>query len=337
MEPQRYHRILITGATGFIGRHLVRKMLSQGLSLRLFVRSLSKATPLFGEKVDYSLGSLEDPQAIERAMNGCDAVIHLGGLYRFGRRYEKELFETNVRGTENLLNASIQYSIKRFLFIGTAGVLKSNLPLLFENDFPKSAPWGTPYKRSKWEAESKVLQAIQNGFPALIASPTCPIGDEDDSPTPTGKMIVDFLNHDFPFYTHSGINVIDIEDLIAGILATFFRGQIGQRYLLAGENLWLREFLTILSQLTGIPAPHYAISSPLLFAGALLAELSSLFGKKTTRLNLETALHAGRIQFYDAQKTYLDLDWRPSFDTKKAVEKAIRSIQSRKQLPQLLS
>ena len=329
MDLPRDCRILITGGTGFIGRHLVRKMLAQRFTLRLLVRSIPKATQLFGNQGDYHLGSLEKANEIDQAVAGCDAVIHLGGLYRFGRTNQKKLFETNLLGTENLLKAAQKHSIKRFLFIGTAGVLKSDRPLISENDFPPHSPWGTPYKKSKWEAESKVLQAIQNGFPALIASPTCPIGDEDEAPTPTGGMIVDFLNHDFPFYTHSGINLIDIDDLVEGIIATFSRGKIGKRYLLAGENLWLREFLQLLSQATGIPTPRYAIPSPLLLLAALFMEVAMLFGKKTARLNLETALHAGKIQFYDAQKTYLELGWRPSFDTPQAIQKAIQSIHSR--------
>ncbi len=333
MDLPRDSRILITGGTGFIGRHLVRKMLAQGYTLRLLVRSIPKATQLFGDQGDYHLGSLEKAEEIDQAVTGCDAVIHLGGLYRFGRDYQKKLFETNLLGTENLLKASQKQSIKRFLFIGTAGVLKSSRPLISENDFPTQPPWGTPYKKSKWAAESKVLQAIQNGFPALIASPTCPIGDEDDTPTPTGRMIVDFLNHDFPFYAHSGINLIDIDDLVEGIIAAFSRGEIGKRYLLAGENLWLREFLQLLSQASGIPTPRYAIPAPLLVIASLFVEVAMLFGKKSARLNLETALHAGKIQFYDAQKTYLELGWRPSFDTPKAIQKAIQSIRSPRPLP----
>lgn len=332
MNPPCFRRILVTGGTGFIGHHLVHKLLSQQTPLRLLVRSTSKAQALFGNQVEYAPGSLENPLEIDRAVHGCDAVIHLGGLYRFGNFYSDALHQTNVRGTQFLVESCIQQKIQRFLYLGTAGVLKSSHPLITENDFPSQAPWGTPYKKSKWLAESFLLNAIQNGFPALIASPTCPIGPGDQIPTPTGRMIHDFLKRDFPFVPQSGINLIDTDDLTQGILACFERGKIGRRYLLAGENLWLPEFLQLLSKLSGVPLTSWRLPYPLLLAAGLLSHpLNRWFGKNS-RLNLETALHAGRVQFFDAHRTYLELNWHPQFSTVDAIQKTLRWIQKENQV-----
>lgn len=328
MNPSPFRRILITGGTGFIGHHFVRKLLSLLYPLRLFVRSTSKAHEFFGDQAEYFSGSLENPLEVDQAVQGCDAVIHLGGLYRFGSFYSEALHQTNVRGTQNLIDSCKNHKVQRFLFLGTAGVLKSPHPLITEMDFPSKAPWGTPYKKSKWLAESLVLKSIDAHFPAVIASPTCPIGAGDKTPTPTGRMIYDFLRHDFPFVPQSGINFIDIDDLTEGLLACFLRGKIGQRYLLAGENLWLSEFLKIISDQSGVPFTSWRLPYPILLAGGFLSHPLNRWLGKNSRLNLETALHAGRIQFFDAFQTYQQLDWRPQFSTSDAIQKTLRWIQN---------
>jgi dihydroflavonol-4-reductase len=322
-SPSSFQRILVTGGTGFIGRHLVRRLITEGASIRLFVRSPQKASELFPEVSNFKEGSLEHKSQVLDAMQDCDGVIHLGGLYRFGRRYRHELHQTNVIGTQNVIHAAKVTGVQKLLSLSTAGVLKSTHPLITENDFPTSPPWGTPYKLSKWQAESSLLQAIQEGLPACIASPTCPLGEEDSTPTPTGKVILDFLKDEFPFYTHTGINIIDIHDLTEGLYRSFFNGEIGSRSLLSARNLWLKELLNELYLLTGIDAPRHSIPSSFLFAGALASEAIPPFLNPQGRLNLETAIQSRRIQFYNAEQTYRSLNWRPSMDCTDALQRAI--------------
>lgn len=315
--------LLVTGSTGFIGRHFVRRLISDSIPIRLFVRSKSKAQALFPEVHDLVEGNLEELSQVMKATQGCDRVIHLGGLYRFGRSNALSLSKTNLLGTQNIIQAARSLDIQKLVYVGTAGVLKSSQRLITETDFPAVAPWGTPYKKSKWEAESLILQAIQEGLPACIASPTCPLGEEDETPTPTGKMILDFLQGRFPFYTHTGLNIIDIRDLSEGLLKVLDHGKIGSRSLLSAQNIWLKELLDYLSLLTDLPAPTVAIPSSLLLLGGALSEMVAPFIQHPPRLNFETALQSQRIQFYDAQKTYRELNWKPSFDCSAAILRSV--------------
>ena len=182
-----------------------------------------------------------------------------------GLRHIRELWNTNVEGTENLLRSAAAAGVERVVHLSSGGVLKKNIvtgpvsPLIDENDFPAKAPRFCSYKSSKWHAEQRVLAWVRRGLPVVIASTTCPIGRGDETPTPTGQIIRDFLQRRFPFYCRTGLNFIGVGDLSRGLQLAAESGQAGERYLLSGENLWLKEFLDLLARETGLPAPRMGL------------------------------------------------------------------------------
>jgi dihydroflavonol-4-reductase len=312
--------ILITGATGFIGRHLTRNLISEGLGVRVLARNPQKAHSLFAEKVEVSAGDLLDPASLARACAGIEIVYHIGGLYRFGLRHRRAMLETNMAGTENLLRAAAEVKVQKFVHVSSASVFwraKNALdpcPVLDETDFPSSAPRFSSYKRSKWMAEQRVLAWVKRGLPAVIANPSCPIGSGDETPTPTGRMIQDFSRGRFPCYTRTGLNFVNVSDLGIGLQQVAKQGRVGERYLLTNENMWLKEFLDCLAELTGQAAPRVRLPNGLILAASFFGEGFDLLNARSTsaRLCIETAIQANHAQFFSDAKARRELGWSPS-------------------------
>ncbi len=256
-------QILITGATGFIGRQLTADLVANGAAVRVLARSEDKARSLFGNEVEVALGDVRDAASLDAACHGIETVYNIAGIYRFGLRHRRELWETNVEGAENIFRSAAAAKVGRVVHLSSGGVLdKGRAPegagsaLINEDDFPAQASRFCAYKASKWRSEERALAWAQKGLPVVIASTTCPIGPGDETPTPTGQIVRDFLQRRFPFYCHTGLNFVGIADLSRGLQLVAGSGKVGERYLLCGENLWLKEFLDLLAQETGLPAPR---------------------------------------------------------------------------------
>ena len=234
-------QFLITGGTGFIGRHVVQQLLTQGARVRVFCRTPEKAKRLFGDRVAIVRGDLRDRSSVVAALPGCEAVIHLGAVFQFGRKVRRINEETNVSGTRYLLEAGEQVGLQRFVHVGSCGVLEGHHDLLTERDFPREVDVRESYRRSKWLSEIAALEAAGRGLPVTIASPTSPLGTGNEKPTPTGRIVQDYLLGQFPFGAHVGLNFVHVEDLAEGILAVAERGRTGERYLLGHHNVWLDE------------------------------------------------------------------------------------------------
>ena len=324
-------QILITGATGFIGRQLTRDLIASGAAVRILARSRSKARDLFGDQVEISGGDLGDPASLEKACRGIETIYHIAGSYRFGLRHRNELWATNVEGTENLLRSASSAGVGRVVHLSSGGVLRKNedsdpdSPLLDENDFPAKAPRFCSYKASKWHAEQRVLAWARRGLPVMIASTTCPIGQGDEAPTPTGRMIRDFLQRRFPFYCRTGLNFIGIGDLSRGLQCVAESGQSGQRYLLCDENLWLKEFLELLAQETGLPAPQRCLSNAMIRVIGCGGEALDFFNPRSTsaRVCLETALQAEHVQFFTNARAREELGWKPASSIRENIASAV--------------
>ena len=328
-------QILVTGATGFIGRQLVRDLAAAGHEVRVLVRNREKAEALFGESVEIASGDLCDPGSLRAACRGIDLVYHIGGIYRFGLRHRREVWETNVTGTESLLQASAAAGVSKMVYLSSGGLMKAAKsraskstpfrPLLTEEDFPASPPPFSSYKGSKWHAEMKVLEWARRGFPAVIASPTCPIGAEDELPTPTGQIVSDFLAGRFPFYCRTGLNFIAVDELSQGLQRVAARGRIGERYLLGHHNLWLKHFLDILAEETGLRAPRVALPFWAVCLAGCGGEVVDLFqtGDRPARVCLESALQSGRIQFFSNAKAREELGWNPKRPIRDSIREAI--------------
>ena len=322
-------QILITGATGFIGRQLTRDLVAEGQAVRVLARSRRKARELFGESVEIVVGDLADFSSLSRACLGAQVVYHVAGTYRFGLRHRRELWRTNVEGTESILRAAAQAGAERIVHLSSAGVLMKRRAdadvLLDENDFPETAPRFSAYKASKWEAEKRVLAWAKRGLPVMIASTTCPIGQGDEQPTPTGRIILDFIQGRFPFFCRTGLNFISVADLSRGLRTVAEEGRPGERYLLSDENLWLKEFLDLLAQETGLPAPEICLPQSLvrLIGGA--GELFYLLKPRSenARVCLETALQSDRLQFFSNAKAREELGWLPRLALRQSIREAV--------------
>ncbi len=322
-------QILITGATGFIGRQLTRDLIVSGDRVRVLARSRNKAKALFGDQVEISEGDVVDAASLEKACRGIETIYHIAGSYRFGLRHRRELWETNVEGTENLLRSASAAGVGRMVHLSSGGVLKKSKgaepSLLDENDFPAKAPRFCSYKSSKWHAEQRVLAWARRGLPVVIASTTCPIGRGDEAPTPTGRIIRDFLQRRFPFYCRTGLNFIGIEDLSRGLQCVAESGENGERYLLCDENLWLKEFLELLAQETGFSAPRRCLSNAMIRVIGCGGEALDFFNPRSTsaRVCLETALQAEHVQFFSNARAREKLGWKPTGSIRENIASAV--------------
>lgn len=318
-------RVLVTGATGFIGRHLVRELLNRGAHVRVLARDGSKAARLFGNHVEVVEGDLRDRHAATFASRRIDTIYHVGGLYRFGFPYRRELHEVNVQGTAHLLDAALNVGVSRFVHVSTSGLLRNRGGLISETDFPTTPRWGSPYKNSKWEAEKLALAAVQRGLPVVVVCPTCPIGEEDDAPTPTGAIVRDFLLGRFRVGTHTGVNIASVDDLVSGMLAAGARGRIGERYILGDENIWLDDLLQRIAVHTNLSAPQWHIPHSVLLAAGAAAELISMPCREWKfPLTMESAIHATRIQFFDTTKARAELGWKPVVPVNVSIARAVQ-------------
>ena len=312
-------QFLITGGTGFIGRFVVRNLLQRGSAkVRLLCRDEAKARRLFGEQVETVPGDLLEPASCHRACRNVQTVIHLGGLYRFGRRHRAELEAANQCGTENILRAAWDQRVERFVHVSSSGVLQSGNGLVTENDFPERVAGGQHYRRSKWLGERMALDWAKRGLPVVVASPAAPLGPGDETPTPTGQMVLDFLRGRFPFATRTRLNIVHVDDLAEGIMAVTERGRQGERYLLGHHDVTLLELLRLLADCTAQNAPRLCLPWGVIALAGAIGETTG-----GDRLCWETAVHARRRARYSGRKAAEELGWQPSRPSQSTVRDAV--------------
>jgi dihydroflavonol-4-reductase len=255
---------LVTGATGFVGWHVARKLLDREDSVRLLAREPARVRELDGAETVQ--GDLRDPESLQRAVEGCGVVYHVAADYRLWTRDPQEMFRSNVDGTRNLLAAAKRAGVERVVYTSTVGCIGMPQGGLGDESSPvSSAEMTGPYKRSKFEAERVALE-FSKEFPVVIVNPTAPIGDHDFKPTPTGKIVVDFVRGAIPGFVDTGLNVVDVRDVAAGHLLACERGRPGERYILGSENLTLEQILGKLAGITGNPAPKMRVPYAVAYA-----------------------------------------------------------------------
>ncbi len=232
---------LVTGASGFLGSHVARQLVARGEDVRVLLRASSHNRAIGDLSLEYVTGDLRDPASLERALKGIQRVFHVAADYRLWAKRSKDIYESNVGGTKNLLAAAENAGVEQFIYTSTvATVAVDRLQLPNEATEARLEEMVGHYKRSKWLAEQEVLKAAKNGAPIIVAMPTTPVGPWDWKPTPTGKIIVDFLNGKMPGYIETGLNFVGVEECAAGHLLVSEKGKIGERYLLGAENLTQR-------------------------------------------------------------------------------------------------
>jgi dihydroflavonol-4-reductase len=300
---------LVTGATGFLGGHVARSLAGRGGNVRVLVRPGRETEQLNGLQVERVAGDLRDPASLAAAMEGVDTVYHVAADYRLWARDPKEIYESNVTGTRNMLQAAKHAGVTKFVYTSTV----ATVAVPNGGSLPSEATASSldqmigHYKRSKWLAEQEALSAARAGMPVVIVNPTTPVGPGDAKPTPTGRTVVDFLNGRMPAYVETGLNWVPVEDAAAGHLLAAERGVVGQRYILGGENLSLKQVLDMLAvasgrRAPGIRLPHMAA----LAAGYGDAAISRLLGREP-RIPLEGVRMARHSMFVDAGKARREL------------------------------
>src|SRR6266850_73362 len=273
---------LVTGAAGFLGSHMARQLVARGETVRVLVRASSSNRAISDLPLEYVTGDLRDAVSLDRAMAGVNRVYHVAADYRLWAKRTKDIYDSNVGGTKNLLAAAKRAGVEQLIYTSTVATIAVDRPEV-PNEFTdaKLEEMVGHYKRSKWMAEREVLQAAKEGLPVIVAMPTTPVGPWDWKPTPTGKIILDFLNGKMPGYVETGLNFVSVEDCAAGHLLIAEKGKVGERYLLGGQNLTLKHMLDTLSKITGLPAPKLKIPHGLALGVAYASTVfSRLFGRE---------------------------------------------------------
>ncbi|SRR5579883_480870 len=316
---------LVTGATGFIGWHVARKLLDRGDPVRVLARDPARIRELSGAEI--FRGDLRDPASLERAVSGCAVVYHVAADYRLWVRDPAEMFRSNVDGTRNLLDAAKSARVDRVVYTSTVGCIGIPADGLGDEDSPVTAEeMKGPYKRSKFDAE-RVAVDFAREIPVVIVNPTAPVGDHDFKPTPTGKIVVDFMSGAMPAFVDTGLNVVDARDVADGHLLACERGRVGQRYILGSENLTLEQILGKLAAITGKPAPRTRVPYAVAYSfGAISTAWAGVTGKEP-RAPLDAVKMARKKMWVRHEKASRELGFSPG-PAEMALQRAVEWFQA---------
>jgi dihydroflavonol-4-reductase len=315
---------LVTGAAGFLGSHVARQLVARGEDVRVLMRASSTNRAIADLSLEYVTGDLRDPASLERAMKGAKRVFHIAADYRLWARRKQDIYDSNVGGTKNLLEAAKRAGVEQLIYTSTVATIAVDRPQ-HPNEFTeaKLEEMVGHYKRSKWMAEQEVLKAAKAGLPVIVAMPTTPVGPWDWKPTPTGKIILDFLNGKMPGYVETGLNFVGVEECAAGHLLISEKGKIGERYLLGGENLTLKQMLDVLSNITGLPAPRLKIPHGIALGVAYANTFFSRMVGREPGIPIEGVKIARHMMFVDSSRAQRELGFKAG-PVSAALERAVR-------------
>jgi len=303
----------VTGATGFLGSHVARVLVENGANLRLLVRSSSDLRNLEGVPGEQVVGDLRDPSSFDNALSGCDALFHVAADYRIWVRDPDEMYRSNVEGTRAILDSAFRKGVRRTVctssvatmgFIGDGSDADENSPVSLEEMIG-------PYKRSEFMAEQVALEAARNGMDVVVVNPTTPVGERDIKPTPTGRIVVDFLKKKFPAYVDTGLNLVDATECARGHVMALERGRRGERYILGGENLTLKQILDKLAAITGLPSPTVRVPHFVALGAAVVDELwTGRIRGLEPRATIDAVQMGRKKMFVNSAKAERELGWK---------------------------
>jgi dihydroflavonol-4-reductase len=300
---------LVTGASGFLGWHVARLLVERGHRVKALLRPSSQIRELDVESV---VGDLRDPASIERAVAGCGLVFHVAADYRLWAADESELYRSNVDGTRNVLQAARHAGVERVVYTSTVGCIGVPQGGEGNEDCPVSLDqMKGAYKRSKFLAERVALESAASGLPVIIVNPTAPVGDHDSKPTPTGRIVLDFLKGDMPAFIDTGLNVVDARDVALGQLLACERGRSGERYILGSENLTLAQILGVLAAISGRPAPTVQLPYAVAYAAGVVTTAWARVTGKPPRAPLDAVRMARKKMFVSHAKAARELGFAP--------------------------
>ncbi len=306
----------VTGATGFVGSAVVRHLLSEQIPVRVLARPNSDRRNLEGMDLEVVEGDLRDRASLERAMKGCLALFHVAADYRLWARDVQELYRSNVEGTRNIMLAAAEAGVERIVYtssVATLGLNPDGVPSDEDTRVSIQDMIGD-YKRSKYMAEDEVRRLVRKDrLPIVIVNPSTPIGPHDIKPTPTGRLILDAARGRMPAYVDTGLNLVHVEDVAAGHVAAFRRGAIGERYILGGENLWLKEILERIAIISGRRPPRLRLSHSTVMPIARLSEFMGrvTYGLWEPRATVDGIRMARKLMFFSSEKAIRDLNYHP--------------------------
>jgi dihydroflavonol-4-reductase len=306
-------KAFITGATGFLGTHVARVLAEQGAGLRLLVRPTSNLKNLEGLPAETAMGDLRDAASLEKAMSGCEVVFHVAADYRLWVQDPAEMYRSNVEGTRAILEAARKNGVRCVVYtssVATIGFTGNGHPA--DEDSPVAlADMIGHYKRSKFMAEQVALEAGRAGMRVVTVNPTTPVGEQDIKPTPTGRIVVDFLKGKFPAYVETGLNLVDVRECALGHVEALERGKSGQRYILGGENLTLKQILDKLGAISGLPSPKVKLPYFVAYAAGLVDQtVSGRLLHREPRATVETVRMGKKKMWASSGKAERELGWK---------------------------
>jgi dihydroflavonol-4-reductase len=315
---------LVTGAAGFLGSHVARQLVARGENVRVLLRPSSQNRAIADLPLEYVTGDLRDTNSLDRALKGIHRVFHAAADYRLWAQHSQDIYDSNVGGTKNILAAAKRAGVEQFIYTSTVATIAVDRPAQpNESTDAKLEEMIGHYKRSKWMAEREALNAAKEGLPVIVAMPTTPVGPWDWKPTPTGKLIVDFLNGKMPGYVDTGLNFVGVEECAAGHLLVAEKGKVGERYLLGGENLTLKQVLDTLAKITGLPSPSLKISYNVALGVAYASTLFARLVGKEPGIPVEGVKIAQHKMFVDCARSQSELGFKPG-PVAAALERAVR-------------
>ncbi len=307
-------KCFVTGATGFLGSHVARQLLFRDAELRLLVRPTSRLDNIADLPAERVVGDLRDSESLKRGMSGCEFVFHVAADYRLWSRHGQELYDSNVEGTRNVLAAARDSGVRRVIYTSSVATMGfgNNGRLTDEKTPVTLSNMIGDYKRSKFMAEQLAIAAARAGQNVVIVNPTTPIGERDIKPTPTGRIVVDFLRRKFPAYVDTGLNLVDVADCAQGHLLAMEKAVPGERYILGGENLTLKQILDKLSAITGLPSPKIKLPYAVAYATGVVDTLvSGKLLQREPRVTLDAVRMGRKKMFITSAKAERELGWNP--------------------------
>lgn len=316
-------KVLVTGASGFVGYHVAKELIEKGCNVKVLVRE----TPEHLKKlsVEFCKGDLRDKASLKEALEGCQQLYHVAAFYKLWSKDPKIFYDINVEGTRKLFQAASEEEVSKIVYTSSVAAIKLSSKGISsdENCHATLDDMVGHYKRSKFLSEMVANEFVQEGLPIVIVNPSTPIGPFDIKPTPTGQIILDFLKRKMPAYMDTGLNLVAVEDVAKGHLLACEKGKVGERYILGDENLKLIEIFKILQDITKLKAPKVRIPY---FVGYMSGFVSELFAKIThsePSIPLDGVKMAKKYMFFDASKAKKELGFEPT-PVKYALERAVR-------------
>ncbi len=305
-------KVFVTGATGFVGSHVAEQLEAMGAEVRVLVRKTSRTENLEMLKAERVVGDLRDFDSLKKGMAGCEFVFHVGADYRLWARDPEPMYASNVEGTRSIIRAAQETKVRRVIYTSSVATMGfgNNGRVVDEKTPVQLAMMIGDYKKSKFMAEYAAMQMARAGADVVIVNPSTPVGDRDIKPTPTGQIVVDFLKKKFPAYVDTGLNLVDVRDCARGHINAMERGRSGERYILGGENLTLKQILDKLAAITGLRSPKvklpYAVA---LATGVVDTVFTGYLLRKEPRVTIDAVRMGRKKMFVSSSKAQTELGY----------------------------